>query len=173
MSTYNRADSTMGGMAIAMGIIVGILLIMALVANWRSGENIPSVDYRPDAEMLAETADFTAYAPEGLPGGWVPTSTDLSTEEPVTWKVGFATPEDRHAELLIGAEDPEAMVEAATGGGKRDGASQVGGEEWERYLDGSGTRHSLVKREDGATVIVSGGSGYEELEVLAGSLKEV
>ncbi|GAA1099821.1 hypothetical protein GCM10009605_39660 [Nocardiopsis composta] len=163
----------MGGMAIAMGIIVGILLIMALVANWRSGENIPSVDYRPDAEMLAETADFTAYAPEGLPDGWVPTSTDLSTGEPVTWKVGFATPEDRHAELLIGAEDPEAMVEAATGGGKRDGASQVGGEEWERYLDGSETRHSLVKREDGVTVIVSGGSGYEELEVLAGSLKEV
>ncbi|WP_026120144.1 DUF4245 domain-containing protein [Nocardiopsis potens] len=173
MSTYNRSESTMGSMAIAMGIIVGILLIMALVVNWRSEEHIPSVDYRPDAEMLAETADFTAYAPEGLPEGWVPTSTDLSTEEPVTWKLGFATPDDRHAELLIGEEEPEAMVEKATGGGERDGSSQVGGEEWERYLDGTGTRHALVKRGEDATVVLTGGSGYEELEVLAGSLQEV
>ena len=38
---------------------LGIVLIMAFVVSTRSGEHIPSVDYRPDIDVLREYADLT------------------------------------------------------------------------------------------------------------------
>ena len=169
MSTDTRSGRTMGSMIVSMGVIVGILVVMALVVQGRSGENIPSVDYTLDAAALADEADFTVLAPEDLPDGWVGTSTNLSTGDPLSWTVGFATPDDRHADYVIG--DADTLVDSTLDSPEPDGTTSVAGTEWERYRHDDG-RHALVAEEGGATLIVSGGSGYGELETLAGSLAE-
>ncbi|MFC4560544.1 DUF4245 domain-containing protein [Nocardiopsis mangrovi] len=172
MSTYNRSDATFGSMAAALGLIVAILLVMAWVVNGRSGEHIPSVDYGPDAAALRDGAAFTPYAPEGLPDGWVPTSTRLDTGDPMSWVLGFATPADRHAEFAIGDAADDALVAEITEDGERDGSAEIGGRTWERYYNEAETRRSLVLREGDTSLVVAGSSDYQELGVLAGSLRE-
>ncbi|MFC3997116.1 DUF4245 domain-containing protein [Nocardiopsis sediminis] len=171
MSTYNRSDATFGSLAAALGLIVAILLVMAWVVNGRSGEHIPSVDYGPDATALREGAEFTAYAPEGLPGEWVPTSTRLDTGDPMTWVLGFATPADRHAEFAIGDAGDDALIAEITEDGEPDGSTEIGGRTWERYYNEAEIRRSLVLQEGDTRLIVAGSADYEELGVLAGSLR--
>ncbi|MDA2803169.1 DUF4245 domain-containing protein [Nocardiopsis suaedae] len=170
MSTYNRSQAAMGPMVLAMAIIVGILLLMALVVNWRTVEHIPSVDYAPHAQAMASEADFPVYAPEGLPEGWVPTSTNMSTDGGASWTVGFATPSDMHAEYLI-TGDAEAAASAAPG--EAGGTVEAGGLEWRHHAaDSEGDRALLHEGGDGEFLVVSGSAGEEELERLAGSLQE-
>ncbi|RCV54393.1 DUF4245 domain-containing protein [Marinitenerispora sediminis] len=180
MSRYNRADATFGGYAAALGVVVLIVLAMALVVAGRSREHIPSIDYTADLVALQDVAPYGTYAPEELPEGWVPTSTRLDTggalpgEEPagpVSWTLGFATPEDRHAEFAISDADPEAFVAAATENGAADGTAEVGGGTWDRYWNEAENRRALVRQEDGATVVVAGSAEYAELAVLAASLR--
>ncbi|MDA2810987.1 DUF4245 domain-containing protein [Nocardiopsis sp. RSe5-2] len=170
MSTYNRSQATMGPMVLAMAILVGVLLLMAMVVKWRTVEHIPSVDYAPQAEAMEREADFPVYAPEGLPEGWVPTSTNMGADGGTTWTVGFATPSDMHAEYLI-TGDAEAAEAAA--GGAAEGTVEAGGLEWERRgADSDGDRALVHEGEDGGFLVVSGSADEEELERLAASLQE-
>lgn len=135
----------------------------------------PRVDYTPDARTLQEVADYTVYVPGELPDGWVPTSSRIDAEEdeeePVTWTVGFATPEDLHARFSMSDADPERFIAETTEQGAPDGESGIGGEAWKRYTDREEPQRSLVRREDGVTLVVTGSAGYAELETLAGSLE--
>ncbi|WP_017624112.1 DUF4245 domain-containing protein [Nocardiopsis chromatogenes] len=170
MSTYNRSQAAMGPMVLAMAIIVGILLLMAMVVNWHTVEHIPSVDYAPHAQAMEREADFPVYAPEGLPEGWVPTSTNMSADGAASWTVGFATPSDMHAEYLITGDGEAAGAAAA---GEAGGTVDAGGLEWERRAaDSEGDRALVHEGEDGEFLVVSGSAGEEELERLAASLQE-
>jgi hypothetical protein len=171
MSTYNRADATLGSLAAALGILVVLLLAVVGVMRARQVEHIPSVDYGPDAAVVADQADYTAYAPEGLPEGWVPTSTRLTTGDTVTWVLGFATPEDRHAEFAISDGDPEAFVDETTEGGTADGTAEAGGHTWDRYTSADADRRALVRTDGDAVLVVAGGSDYAELAELAAALR--
>lgn len=174
MSSYKRADATLGAYAAALGLIVVVVGAMALVVNARQQENIPSVDYSSDAAAVGAIAPFPVSVPEGLPDGWVPTSSNVDSGgagTPVTWTLGFATPEDRHAEMSVSSADPAEFVAEHIGKGDPEGAADVRGESWERYSLGKG-RYALVYQGEAATTVVSGSTGYTELGVLAGSLKE-
>ncbi len=185
MSNYSRADATFGAYAAALGLLVAILLVMALVVKGRTEEHIPSVEYRPDAQALAQEAEYTVLVPEGLSEEWVPTSTELDIESgggdgdesggqpaPATWTLGFATPEDSHARVSMSDSDPDTFVTRTTADGDPDGESDIAGATWQRYLDESEGQRSLVMSDDGgATVVVTGSAEYAELETLAGSLR--
>ncbi|RNL82557.1 DUF4245 domain-containing protein [Halostreptopolyspora alba] len=191
MSNYSRADATFGSYAAALGLLVAILLVMAFVVSSRSEERIPRVDYGPDVRALTRSADYTVLVPEGLPEGWVPTSSELDVaggdagdtesaeevagdggSEPATWTLGFATPEDHHARVSMSGTGPERFVAQTTGNGEPDGVSEVGGDTWERYRNEAEEERSLATTDEGgATVVVTGTGGYEELETLAASLE--
>lgn len=176
-----RADNTFTGYAIVLGMIVLIVGVMAFVVNGRQKEHIPSVDYTADAISLSEIAPYRTYAPEGLPEDWIPTSSRLETggtppgEEPtgpVRWTLGFATPQDRHAAFSISDADPDEFVAEVSRNGGPDGESTVDGRVWERLYNEAEEERALVLRNDDATLVVSGGASYEELETLAGALEE-
>ncbi|MEY9213774.1 DUF4245 domain-containing protein [Thermobifida halotolerans] len=175
-----RTDSTFLGYAIVLGAIALVVLVMTLVVDARREERIPTVDYTADALTLGEIAPYRAYAPEGLPEGWTPTSSRLETggalpggepTEPVRWTLGFATPEDRHAAFHISDADPEEFIAEVSMDGEPDGESTVDGQVWERRYNETEGERSLVLRTDDATLVVSGGASYEELETLAGALE--
>ncbi|TDQ54802.1 DUF4245 domain-containing protein [Actinorugispora endophytica] len=175
-----RANSTLTGYAIVLGAIALIVGAMALVVDARRQEHIPSVDYTADALSLSEIAPYRSYAPEGLPEGWTPTSSRLETggtlpgeepTEPIRWTLGFATPEDRHAAFSISDADPDEFVAEVGMNGEPDGESAVDGRTWERRYNEAENERSLVLRADDATLVVSGGASYEELETLAAALE--
>ncbi|KUP95880.1 DUF4245 domain-containing protein [Thermobifida cellulosilytica] len=177
-----RTDNTFLGYTIVLGALVLLVVLMTVVVNARREERIPTVDYTPDVLSLSEVAPYQVYAPdqELLPEGWTPTSSRLEDggvlpgeepTEPVRWSVGFATPEDRHAAFHISNADPEAFVAEVSMDGEPDGESTVDGRVWERRYNETEDERSLVLRADDATLVVSGGASYEELETLAGALQ--
>lgn len=170
MSSYSRANATFKNYAISLGILVGILLVMAFVVSSRSGEHIPSVEFRPDIEVLRDAADYPVTAPsEDLPEGWTPTSSTLNVTGPIEWSVGFATPQDSHARLIQSDADPDAVVTRNVKDAEPVGTVMVGDQEWE-HLDSEGWG-ALVLREEGRTVVIAGSTSVDEFAVLAESLE--
>lgn len=171
MSEYSRSSATFKNYAISLGIIVAIVLVLAFVVSTRSGENIPSVDYRPEAEVLREAADYPVTLPAAdlAEQGWTPTSSTLETEGPVQWSVGFATAADSHVMFTQSDGDPDAVVAERSRGAEEVGTVSVGGREWEHRE--SGDWSALVLREDGYTLVVAGPAGLDELAHFAGGLE--
>ncbi|PDP85153.1 hypothetical protein CQJ94_24465 [Glycomyces fuscus] len=171
MSEYSRSSATFKNYAISLGIIVGIVLVMAFVVSTRSGENIPSVEYRPDAEVLREEADYPVTVPSAdlEQEGWTPTSSTLDVSGPVQWSVGFATAEDSHAMFTQSDGDPDAVVAERAEGAERVGTVPVNGREWEHHESEDGD--ALVLREEGVTLVVSGSADMDELTHLAEGLE--
>lgn len=181
MNDATRAkDRTFTNYMVVLLVFAALVAGMVLVVSARQEEHLPTVDYRPDATLLAENAPYTAYVPEGLPADWRPTSSRLDLggatageppTDPVTWDVGFATPSDEYASLRISDADPETFVAEMTEGGEPDGTERVDGQVWERYYSTGEGRRSLVRSADGATLVVTGTAEYAELAVLAAALE--
>ncbi|WP_159941816.1 MULTISPECIES: DUF4245 domain-containing protein [unclassified Nocardiopsis] len=171
MSEYSRSRATFKNYAISLGLIVGIVLVLAWVVSSRSGENIPSVDYTTDASVVRDAADYPVTLPstELRERGWTPTSSSPQVDGPVEWSVGFATPRDSHAMFTQSDADPDTVVAERSGGGERVGTVAVGGREWEHYE--SAERSALVLREEGVTLVVAGPADLDELAQLAESLE--
>ena len=169
MSEYSRSSGTFKTYTIALGLVVAVLLVMALVVAGRSGEAIPTVEYRPDAEALNEVADHPVVIPsEELSEGWTPTSSTLDLSGPVEWSVGFATPEDSHA--MLSQSDDDRIVAGRVRGAEYVGTVNVGDRGWEHYDNGDDWR-ALVDEGGGMTVVLSGPTTLDELAVLAESLQ--
>ncbi|WP_017598092.1 DUF4245 domain-containing protein, partial [Nocardiopsis lucentensis] len=171
MSEHSRSNATFVNYAISLGIVVGILLVMAFVVSTRSGEHIPSVNYRPDADVLREAADYPVTLPaEGLSEqGWTPTSSTLDVTGPVEWSVGFATAADSHARFIQSDADPEAVVYEHARGAEDVGTVVVGGREWDHHE--SADWGALVLYEEDVTLVVAGSADLDELAHLAEGLE--
>lgn len=172
MSKYSRANATFKNYAISLGIVVGILLVMSFVVSGRSGEHIPSVNYRPDIEVLRHSADYEVTAPsEDLPQGWIPTSSTLDVTGPVEWSIGFATPQDSHAMLTQSDGDPDTVVRDRIKDAEPVGTVMVADQEWEQF--DAQDWGALVQREDDRTLIISGSTSLDEFAVLAEHLETI
>ncbi|MFI6577001.1 DUF4245 domain-containing protein [Nocardiopsis sp. NPDC050513] len=171
MSEYSRSNATFVNYAISLGIVVGILLVMAFVVSTRSGERIPTVDYRPDVDVLREAADYPVTVPsEDLPAqGWTPTSSTLDTSGPVEWSVGYATAADSHARFVQSDADPGGFVAEQVRDAEEVGTVAVGGREWGHYE--SEDWGALVLYEEDVTLVVAGSADVDELAQLAEGLE--
>ncbi|MFV2196018.1 DUF4245 domain-containing protein [Nocardiopsis sp. LOL_012] len=171
MSQSSRSHATFSNYAVSLGILVGILLLMAFVVSARSGEHIPEVDYRFDLTSLREAADYPVAVPsEDLSEeGWTPTSSNLDTTGPVEWSVGFATAADSHARLVQSDGDPVAFVRKQVRGAEVVGTVAVVGHEWDHYE--SDDWGALVMYGEGVTLVVAGSADTDELAHLAAGLE--
>lgn len=170
MSEHSRSNATFKNYAISLGILVAILLAMAFVVSTRSGEHIPTVDYRPDIDVLREAADYPVSVPaeDLVEQGWTPTSSTLDVTGPVRWSVGFATAADSHARVVQSDGEPASVVAESIEDAEPVGTVAVGGREWEHY--DSEDWGALVLQGDEVTVVVAGSADVDELAHLAGGL---
>ncbi|RKS10823.1 uncharacterized protein DUF4245 [Nocardiopsis sp. Huas11] len=171
MSEYSRSNATFKNYAISLGVLVVILLAMAFVVSARSGEHIPSVDYRPDVDVLRESADYpvTVPAEDLVEQGWTPTSSTLDVTGPVRWSVGFATAADSHARLVQSDGDAASVIAESVDDAQPVGTVAVGGREWRHYE--SDDWGALVLEGDGVTLVVAGSADVDELAHLAEGLE--
>jgi Protein of unknown function (DUF4245) len=174
-STYRRLTSGMAGMTVAMLACLAVGLLIVLTPR-RNHAAMPRVDYSSDLTGLISTAPYQVLAPEGLPQRWYPTSSRLSGNAggPVSWHLGYNTPSGEYAALEESNETPDGaghFIDRMTSQGRPDGTAQVAGATWAKTFRPDKKQHSLVRRLPGVTIVLTGTASYDELAVLAGSLK--
>jgi hypothetical protein len=173
-AVYKRLTTGLGGFAMAMLACLALVGVIVLITPRSQKEVLPTVDYIQHARVLRAAAPYSVYVPEGLPARWRPTSsrvTGTQGKEPVAWHLGFVTPSDQYAALEQSDERPEVFVARMTNRNQRVGAQQVAGASWDQYFREDKKQRSLVRRLPGVTLVVTGTATYDELAVLAGSLR--
>lgn len=176
-SVYRRLMSGVPGYAVAMLCCLAVVGLVLLITPRRNENAITRVDYRGDLAGLTAVAPYPVWAPEGLPAGWYPTSSRLTGTSggPVAWHLGFYTPGKQYAALEESDERPGGhggFIDRMTSQGRPDGTATVAGAEWARTFRKDKNQRSLVRRLPGVTLVVTGTAGYDELAVLAGSLRQ-
>jgi hypothetical protein len=175
-SVHRRLTAGVPAFCTAMLACFVVVALVILITPRRNENAMPRVDYRGDLSGLVAVAPFQAQAPEGLPPQWYPTSTRLSGHAggPISWHLGFNTPRKEYAALEESNETPDGaggFVDRMTSQGHPDGTAQVAGATWARTFRPDKKQRSLVRRLPGLTLVVTGTASYEELAVLAGSLR--
>jgi hypothetical protein len=140
-------------------------------------ELLPTFDYSSQQWAMVQDAPYPVWAPEGLPPGWRATSSrvhglDGGGKGPVSWHLGFVTPGKEYAALEQSNEKASDYVPRMTNNRKPNGTMQVGGVTWDTYYRKDKKANSLARTlPDGVSLVVTGTASYQELAVLAGSLK--
>jgi hypothetical protein len=168
--------SSLPGFSMALLSCLVVVGLVILITPRRNEGAMPRADYQSDLTGLRAVAPYAAQAPEGLPQQWYPTSTRLSGHVggPISWHLGFYTPQKEYAALEESNETPEGagnFVDRMTSQGHADGTAQIAGATWDRTFRPDKKQRSVVRRLPGLTLIVTGTASYEELAVLAGALK--
>jgi hypothetical protein len=173
---HKRLTTGPSGYVMALLACFALVGLIVLITPRDERELLPTADYQGHALALRASAPYTSYAPQGLPAGWRATSSRLSGTGaggggPVAWHLGFVTPTDEYAALEESNENADAFVARMTNQRLSDGAQQVAGQTWRRHYRRDKKQHSLVRRLPGVTLVVTGTASYDELAVLAGSLR--
>lgn len=170
-----RMRQTVRDMLLSMAVVLAVVFLIVLLA-WRpQPDPIKVVEVGPTISQAAREADFAVVAPSGLSEQWRSTSgrwepTEESGSEPVL-HLGYVTPTDEYAQVSVSVVDDPRYLDEQTAGATATGTQAVGDDTWERWE--TPERKSLVLREDGTVLIVSGTGAWEELVTLAESLQPV
>lgn len=176
-AVHKRLTTGLGGFALAMAACMLLVLAIYVVSPRGDKEVLPTVDYGSQLWAMRSDAPYTVYAPEGLPAGWRPNSSRLhglesGGEEPVAWHLGFVTPSDEYAALEQSNEKASEYVPRMANSSKPIGTQQVGGVTWTKYHRKDKKANTLARTlPGGVSIVVTGTASYQELAVLAASLK--
>ena len=99
------------------------------------------------------------------------TGTAVGDLSAITWHAGYQTPDQQYAAVEQGQDAPAAWVRQQTNRAPADGTQEVAGESWQRYTGGRVAQNSLVHTRGRVTTIVTGTAGYDDLALLAESLR--
>lgn len=174
---HKRLTTGLGGFTLAMGACLLLVLVIYVITPRSDKEVLPTVDYGSQLWAMRNDAPYTVYAPEGLPARWRPTSSrvhglDGGGKQPVAWHLGFVSPSDEYAALEQSNERASEYVPRMTNNRTSLGTQQVNGVTWTKYHRKDKKANSLARTlPDGISLVVTGTASYEELAVLAASLK--
>jgi hypothetical protein len=174
--TYKRLVSGVPSFIMAMLACLALVGVVVLITPQHNENALPRADYQSDLSGLTAIAPYQAQAPQGLTRQWYPTSTRLSGTSggPISWHLGFYSPQKEYAALEESNEPPDGpgrFVDRMTSQGHPDGTAQIAGATWTRAFRPDKKQRSLIRRLPGLTLVVTGTASYEELTVLAGSLR--
>ncbi|MFI6983845.1 DUF4245 domain-containing protein [Embleya sp. NPDC050154] len=152
----------------ACGLVVGALF---LVAPHNGGDPVKRVQYEQSFRQAARVSPYPLLAPQGLSEQWRATSVNYSgyDRNQTTWHIGFINPNDKYAAVEQTNGFTDELVRDKGKRGQPVGNRDVVGEQWKAY-DGPKYR-SLVRVRDGVTTMVTGNATFEDLTVLAASLR--
>lgn len=155
----------------SMVVILALVFVVVWLLPRPNGIEQPPVDVRSAATAAASTLPFEPVVPAALPQGWKPTSaySRRSTDDVITWHIGYLTPEGKYAGVEMAADATPKWVQAQTAAPRPTdaGSRTVGGVEWEELYRQDRNRSTLKREADGITTLVTGGAGFDELSVLA------
>ena len=155
--------------------VVGVLVVFLPRSN---KDAVHVVDIRQTVVAAQRVAPYHVKVPTGLGNDWRTTSTRLHTPQaagdPVELHIGYYTPTENYAGVEQSNRRPYPFIRLQTSYGDIQGTRRVAGEIWDVYYSKGKNPpvRSLVRTfADGATVVVTGTSSYDELAELAASLR--
>jgi Protein of unknown function (DUF4245) len=159
-----RRSGNVQSMVLSMAVILALVAVVIWLVPRPNGIEQPAVDVANAAEGAAARLPFAPVVPAG-PAGWTPTSAEVnrSTDGVVTWHVGYRTDEGRYLALEVARDTTPAWLKAQTQSGTARGTRTLDGQEWNAYLQEDRKRYSVVRTQDGVTVLVTGEGGYDVL----------
>ena len=163
-----------------VGLLRALLPILAVVVFlvwWQRGEARPvaTVDPNPEIAYAQRISPIPLPAPGTLPAGWRPTSARVDApsgegRSPVTLTVGYLTPAERFAQVVISDRPAERVLQEAAPGSATDGTGAAAPAGFTRYRTGRG-EPALVAQRGPVTVLVTGDASIEDLTRLAQSVR--
>ena len=150
------------------------LAVVVFLVWWQRGDArpVPTVDPAPDIAYAKRISPTPLPAPGSLPDGWRATSSRVDApsgegRSPVTLSIGYLTPADRFAQLVVSDRPVGRVLQDSAPGATEDGAGPAG---FERYRTARG-EPALVSQRGVVTILVTGDAPVEDLVRLAESLR--
>ena len=142
---------------------------------WQRGDArpVPTVDPGPDITYAKRISPTPLPAPGPLPAGWRATSSRVDApsgegRSPVTLTIGYLTPAERYAKLVI-SDRPVGRVIAGLGARGHRGRGRH-----RRASTATGPARgepALIAQRGAVTILVTGDASVEDLTLLAGSVR--
>ncbi|GAA3703440.1 hypothetical protein GCM10023081_44800 [Arthrobacter ginkgonis] len=167
-SQAKRANQTLKGMIISvvLTLLVALPVIAMNPAN-REGTYKRDINVSEVAAQAAQAADFTPVAPV-MPEGWYANFarwTSAGADGVAFWEVGFVTTREGFIWMRQTSDANPSWIAQQTDFAPVTGVRTVDGTDWE-LRDKSGNRTLLLER-NGATVMLTGESSFEDLDEAA------
>lgn len=166
-----RGRETAGDMIRSLSVVLVLVVGMWFLAQ-------PPDSDEQEVRVVDTTGDVAAFSaevpgvpvPDGLPDGWRPTSSTLSTG---TLRIGYVTPDGKYAEYAASTAPGEDFVDDLVGPGAQELPDvQVDGVTYAQRRDAGAL--SLVRTEGASSVVLGtlrSTATRDELEELAGALE--
>lgn len=153
--------------------VVGVAVAFLYVIVWRPApEQVRTVDPTLQLEAARAQASYPVLAPEGLPVDWKPTSArfEVAADDTSSWFLGYVTPQMQYVAVAQSDADAAPFIAEQTLQGTEDGSREIAGKTWRQYV--SADQRSLVRTDNGSTVVVTGTVSYDELAQFAQRLSK-
>lgn len=164
--------SLMGDGLRTMAVLLAIIAVLAGAQRLLSppeGDPVRPVEYVSAAESARSVAPFALLAPDRLPPGWRATSVRYEPGDEATWHVGFLTDGDKYVGLEQAVGGVDVLVNTYAEAAEPDGTVELSGVRWQLLRDGDET--TLIRDDEGATVLVTGDAPQADVEKLATLLR--
>jgi hypothetical protein len=159
----------------SLGIVLGIVVLAVVLLPRPHYDAVKPIDPTQAILSAQRVAPYHIVRPVNLPPEWKPTSATVNGPDDkrvVHLHIGYYTPKGNYVALEESNGDAVDFIKLETAHGKFIGQLTIGDNAWEKRYAGNQKDSSLnLGTPDGATVIVTGSAGFDELEQLAASLR--
>ncbi|MFI6641542.1 DUF4245 domain-containing protein [Streptomyces sp. NPDC050504] len=171
MAASNRGKQSVRNMFLSLVVIVAVAGVMYLfIPHDEKKDPVKRVDYRVELLTAQRAAPYPVLAPQGLSDEWKATSVTYSRQDDNTWHLGYIEPDGEYIGVEQSTAPAEKYIAQVTHRAEKTERTQkVGDQVWERW---EGEKYdALVRREKGATTVVTGTAPFERLAEMAAALK--
>ena len=178
--TKKRGYETLRDMLLSLGVILaGVLLFVALQPKNHQNP-IPAVDWKPQVDILRNSAKYPVVIPDPVPAGWEINYARIGNAGATELHLGLVRDRKRFAQLDETDQPNPGFFTDGKVPPIGSGTVTVNGVAYEvrRSGSGSGAHAALVRSlPGGATLTLSdggtdSGATYDDLVALAGSLRD-
>jgi len=167
------------GLRAARWVLSCLLLIFVIIVTvpMSHASSPPTVSYSGDLAVMTREARYPVVAPAGLPLSWVPVSSGVALggangPGTATWQLGYVTPSGTLASVEQSDAAAAAFIRRMTNSGTPQPPARIAGLAWRASANpGRGQRSLYRTRPGGSTIIVTGNGSWDQLRVLAASLR--
>jgi hypothetical protein len=178
--TKKRGYETLRDMLLSLGVILAGVLVFVALQPKNHTNPIPAVDWKPQVDILRNSARYPVVTPDPVPAGWEVNYARISNTGSTELHLGLVKDRKRFAQLDETDQPNDRFFTEAKVPAASSGTVQVAGVTYEVRRAGSGdSAHAALLRTlpGGAVVTLSdggteNGATYDELVAFAASLKE-
>lgn len=167
-------------MTISMLVLIVPIALIAWFFTMDAEPELEAVDVAPMLAQAREESPYPVLAVD-LPEDWVPVRVAWAadgqrwiTNEPAignSWQLGYMAPNDVYVGLQQRDRGVGSFLTDITRDGHTEGGEfELAGRTWEQWTSEDERTRSLVWRDGDMVAVVTGDTGFEQLEAFVGAL---